>query len=105
MMKSDSQLQIDVMDELTWVPGLDHERIGVSVTSGVVTLSGTVRNYAEKVLAEKTARVKGVRAVAERPRRPLRLATQNKRPGHRKARRRHPRLGRARSKGSHRGYR
>jgi osmotically-inducible protein OsmY len=65
-MKSDSQLQIDVLEELKWEPSVDHERIGVSAADGVVALSGTVRSYAEKMLAEKTARrVKGVRAVAE----------------------------------------
>lgn len=65
-MKTDSQLQLDVMEELKWEPGVDQEHIGVSVVSGVVTLSGTVRSYAEKLLAEKTVRrVKGVRAVAE----------------------------------------
>lgn len=66
MKKSDSQLQLDVMEELKWEPGVDHERIGVSVTNGVVALSGTINSYAEKLLAEKTVRrVKGVRAVAE----------------------------------------
>jgi len=65
-MKTDSQLQLDVMEELKWEPGVDHEHIGVSVASGVASLSGTVRSYAEKLLAEKTVRrVKGVRAVAE----------------------------------------
>jgi osmotically-inducible protein OsmY len=66
MKKSDSELQLDVMEELKWEPGVDHERIGVSVTNGVVALSGTINSYAEKLLAEKTVRrVKGVRAVAE----------------------------------------
>ena len=65
-MKTDSQLQHDVMEELKWEPGVDHERIGVSAVNGVVALSGTVGSYAEKLLAEKTVRrVKGVRAVAE----------------------------------------
>jgi len=65
-MKNDSQLQRDVMEELKWEPGVDHERIGVAITDGVVSLSGTVRSYAEKLLAEKAVRrVKGVRAVAE----------------------------------------
>ena len=65
-MKTDSQLQLDVMEELKWEPGIDHERIGVTATNGVISLSGTIRSYAEKLLAEKTVRrVKGVRAVAE----------------------------------------
>ena len=65
-MKTDSQLQLDVMEELKWEPGVDHERIGVSAANGIVALSGTVSSYAEKMLAEKTVRrVKGVRALAE----------------------------------------
>jgi osmotically-inducible protein OsmY len=65
-MKSDSQLQVDVMNELKWEPGLHHEEIGVAVKEGVVTLSGDVKSYAEKLLAETTTRrVKGVRAIAE----------------------------------------
>ena len=65
-MKTDSELQRDVMDELKWEPGVDHEQIGVSVKSGVVTLSGDVSSYSEKLLAEQSARrVKGVRAIAE----------------------------------------
>lgn len=65
-MRSDSQLQLDIMDELKWEPGLHHEEIGVAVKSGVVTLSGNVKSYSEKLLAESTARrVKGVRAIAE----------------------------------------
>lgn len=65
-MKSDSQLQLDVMNELKWEPSLHHEEIGVAVKEGVVTLSGNVKSYAEKLLAEATTRrVKGVRAIAE----------------------------------------
>ena len=65
-MKTDSNLQFDVLEELKWEPGIDHEKIGVSVDMGVVALSGIVTSYAEKLLAESTARrIKGVRAIAE----------------------------------------
>lgn len=65
-MKSDGQLQHDVMDELEWEPSVDHARIGVAVNDGVVTLSGFVKSYPEKLAAEKAARrVAGVRAIAE----------------------------------------
>ena len=64
--KTDSQLQRDVMDELEWEPAVDHADIGVAVTDGVVTLSGYVKSFPEKVAAEKaTRRVAGVRAIAE----------------------------------------
>jgi osmotically-inducible protein OsmY len=65
-MKTDSQVQHDVMAELEWEPSVDHADIGVAVSSGVVTLSGTVASYAEKLAAEKAARrVEGVKALAE----------------------------------------
>jgi len=65
-MKSDSQLQHDVIDELDFEPRVDSADIGVAVTDGVVTLSGFVKSYAEKLAAEKAARrVAGVKAIAE----------------------------------------
>lgn len=66
MKKTDSDLQHDVMDELEWEPSVDHADIGVSVHDGVVTLSGFVKSYPEKIAAEKAARrVAGVKAIAE----------------------------------------
>lgn len=65
-MKTDSQLQKDVMDELKWQPAIKSSGIGVAVQDGVVTLSGAVETYAEKREAEKAAlRVAGVKGVAE----------------------------------------
>lgn len=65
-MKSDSDLQRDVIDELAWEPAVDHEHIGVAVHDGVVSLSGYVASYAEKLAAEAAARrVRGVKAIAE----------------------------------------
>lgn len=65
-MKTDSQLQLDVLDELKWDPSVHHEAIGAAVNDGVVMLSGYVKSYAEKLNAEKAARrVKGVKAIAE----------------------------------------
>lgn len=65
-MKTDSEIQKDVMEELKWEPFLNATEIGVAVKNGVVTLSGLVENYAKKIAAEKAAkRVQGVKAVAE----------------------------------------
>lgn len=65
-MKTDSEIQKDVMDELKWEPFLNASEIGVSVKNGAVTLSGTVDTYLKKAMAEKAAkRVAGVKAVAE----------------------------------------
>ena len=65
-MKTDSQLQRDVLDELKWEPRIDHSQIGVTARDGVVTLTGFVADYAQKVAAERAARrVHGVKAIAE----------------------------------------
>jgi osmotically-inducible protein OsmY len=65
-MKSDINLQEDVMEELNWEPGVNAAHIGVSVKTGIVTLTGHVPSYAEKDAAEKAAkRVYGVKAVAD----------------------------------------
>ena len=65
-MKTDAQLQKDVMDEIKWEPSATAARIGVSAANGVVTLNGTVATYAEKWAVEKAARrVGGVQGVAE----------------------------------------
>src|SRR6266542_5961849 len=64
-MRSDYEIQIDVVDQLKWDPFLKAEEIGVSVKN-VVTLFGEVDCYFKKMEAEKTAKtVSGVRAVAE----------------------------------------
>jgi len=66
-MKTDSQIQTDVMQELKWDPSVTHEHIGVSVAEGIVTLTGTVPSYVEKHAAEKAAQgVYGVQAVVEK---------------------------------------
>lgn len=65
-MKTDKDLQSDVMAELRWDPIVDTADIGVSVEHGAVTLGGHVKSYAEKVAAERAAkRVLGVKAVAD----------------------------------------
>jgi hyperosmotically inducible protein len=63
-MKSDMELKRQVEDELTWDPAVNDTDIGVEVRDRVVTLSGHLTSYAEKVAAEKAAqRVAGVKAV------------------------------------------
>ena len=65
-MKTDSEIQKDVMNELNWEPFFKASEIGVAVKNGVVTLSGTVDSYLRKTTAERVAkRVAGVKAVAE----------------------------------------
>ena len=66
-MKSDDDLQKDVMAELKWKPELRdvYTQIGVSARDGVVTLSGLVDSYSTKMAAERAAQnVQGVKVVA-----------------------------------------
>ena len=64
-MKSDSEIERDVRDELNWDPDLDADDIAVSVKNGVVTLAGFTHRYADRLEAELAAkRVAGVHAIA-----------------------------------------
>lgn len=65
-MKTDAQLQNDVMEEIRWNPSIKAAEIGVSAAGGVVTLTGSVATFAEKWAVERAAqRVEGVKGVAE----------------------------------------
>jgi osmotically-inducible protein OsmY len=64
-MKSDVQLQQDVIAELARHPSVDAARIGVAVNEGIVTLTGHVDSFAQKWCAERAAqRVCGIMALA-----------------------------------------
>ena len=65
-MRDDIEIQADVLAEIRWDPKIKASHIGVEVAEGVVTLSGYVESYSEKINAEKAAkRVRGVRAIAQ----------------------------------------
>jgi osmotically-inducible protein OsmY len=62
--KQELELKRQVLAELEWEPGVDAAHIGVIATDGVVTLTGTVPTYAEKLKAERAAkRITGVKAL------------------------------------------
>ncbi len=62
----DKLLRKYVVDELEFEPSVDAAHIGIAVDKGVVTLTGRVGSYAQKIAAEKAVqRVKGVTAIAE----------------------------------------
>jgi osmotically-inducible protein OsmY len=64
-MKTDSDLQKSVLQELAWDTRVDEAAIGVSVHHGIVTLNGVVGSWAEKHAAEEAAhRIAGVLDVA-----------------------------------------
>ena len=63
--RTDEEIQRDVLAELKWDAQIQPNDIGVSVKDGVVTLTGWVDSYLKKWSAEEAAhRVAGVRAVA-----------------------------------------
>jgi osmotically-inducible protein OsmY len=62
---TDLRLRDSVVQQLSWDSQVDASDIGVAAHHGVVTLTGFVGTYAEKLEAERAAkRVRGVRAVA-----------------------------------------
>jgi len=61
----DLELKKAVESELNFEPSINAAEIGVAVKNGVVTLTGRVPSYWEKIAAERAAaRVAGVKAVA-----------------------------------------
>ena len=66
IMKTDAQIQQDVLLELKWDTRVKATDIGVEVDDGIVTLTGTVDSYAKKLAAREAAhRVSGVLNVAD----------------------------------------
>src|SRR5262245_37770344 len=66
MMKTNTQLQVDVMEELQYEPIIDAACIGITARDGIVTLTGIVRSLAEKWAAAHAAeRIGGVKAVVD----------------------------------------
>lgn len=64
-MKTDRDLQEDILNELDWEPAVNAASIGVEVANGVATLSGHVATYPEKWAAERaTERVVGIKGIA-----------------------------------------
>ena len=64
-MKSDTQLRADIQAELDWDPAVTSTDVGVIVDHGVVTLTGHLGSYAEKLAVEQAVqRVSGVKALA-----------------------------------------
>ena len=66
MLFNDKSIKQDVENKLEFEPAINSKNIMVTVDEGIVTLSGTVKNYYEKLLAENAAKnVRGVKGVAE----------------------------------------
>ena len=64
VIRSDEQIQNDVMFELKWDPRIHPNEIGVAVKGGIVKLMGSVDSYTKHWAAEEAARrVRSVKAV------------------------------------------
>ncbi len=63
--ESDSELRAMVATQIDWEPEITSQDITIGVHDGVVTLTGFVHNYYEKLAAERAAKsVYGVKGVA-----------------------------------------
>ena len=63
--RTDEEIQTDVLEELKWDSRVQPNEIGVIVKDGIVTLTGWVDSYMKKIAAEEAARrVRGVKAIA-----------------------------------------
>jgi osmotically-inducible protein OsmY len=64
--QTDGQLHDAVRRQLDWEPNINAEEIALLASDGVITLTGFVNTYGEKLAAEQAVkRVRGVRAVAD----------------------------------------
>ncbi len=63
--RTDEEIQANVLEELKWDSRVQPNEIGVMVKDGIVTLTGWIDSYMKKIAAEEAARrVRGVKAVA-----------------------------------------
>lgn len=62
----DKELRLDILEELDLEPSFDAADIGVAVDGNVVTLTGHVRSFSDKVtVRDIVERIPGVRAIAD----------------------------------------
>jgi osmotically-inducible protein OsmY len=62
----DKELRLDILEELDMEPSIDAADIGVAVDGQVVTLTGHVRTFSDKVTVRDIVEgIRGVRAIAD----------------------------------------
>lgn len=63
---TNTELKLDILDQLDFEPSIDAAQIGITVDGGIITLTGKVRSYADKMAAIRIVEnVRGVRAIAD----------------------------------------
>ncbi len=66
-MKTNRQLQIDVLEAIRWEPLLKQTEIAVEAHDGIITLSGIVGSYMKKLqVVDAVKAITGVKAVVEK---------------------------------------
>ena len=64
-MLNNVELQKKVLEAMDWEPSLDATRIGIAASGGVITLTGQVPSYADRLAAERVVkRIVGVKGLA-----------------------------------------
>src|SRR5256885_12081645 len=104
VMRTDMEIQKDVVAELRWEPSLRDDDIAVGVRDGVVTLAGFVDTYADK-WTTRAGGQQGQRGEGHRQRSRSEASVEldAARPRPRTRRRRRPYVGRRRAAGPHSG--
>ncbi len=65
-MKNDQDLERDIKDAFKWDPLLKSENVNILAHEGIVTLSGEVQNYNDKLSAERIVKsIDGVKVIIE----------------------------------------
>ena len=65
-MRSNEELQKNVVDAINWEPLLQSAEIGVKADNGVITLTGAVNTYIKKSEAEPAAKHVAARGTPSR---------------------------------------
>ena len=54
--RTDAAVLRDAQNELDWDPAIHSNDIGVAIDNGILTLSGVVSSYSQKVMADHAVR-------------------------------------------------
>lgn len=66
-LRSDMELQRNILRTLMLHPNLKSAHLKVAVQNGIVTLSGSVNSYAEKIIARHlTQQFSGIKSIEEK---------------------------------------
>jgi osmotically-inducible protein OsmY len=65
-MKTDQEILRNILNELKWLPFNNRNRFDIRVKDGVVTITGSVETYSQKIRVEETVlKLAGVRSISQ----------------------------------------